>query len=160
MSKIMSNYKIMLVGMAGVGKTQYIRRCMGNKFEEKYIPTLSHYIYIVRCTTDIGNIIEFEVWDLAGQEMYDNNRREFYENSVGCIVMIDETKISHKIIHKISHGEYNKLPTIFVANKSDIKKNIGSGIDVFMSVKHNINIELPLLFLARKISNNPDLNFV
>ena len=161
------SYKIMLFGMSGVGKTEFINRINGSIFEPKHYPSTGYIMYLIRYKTNINIIIEFEVWDgpqsgppkgLGPQS--GPPKGLFYDNAVACIGMMDTSKISRKIVHEEYEKIGNKLPVVFVVNKCETKQNHSKLFPqkaVFISVKENINVELPLLILARQLCNNPNL---
>jgi hypothetical protein len=62
-------FKLVLVGDGGVGKTTFVKRHISGEFEKKYVPTLGAEVHPMDFTTDRGKIT-FNVWDTAGQEKY------------------------------------------------------------------------------------------
>ena len=66
-------FKLVLVGDGGVGKTTFVKRHLTGEFEKKYIPTLGVEVHPLKFTTNCG-VICFNVWDTAGQEDYDRLR--------------------------------------------------------------------------------------
>jgi hypothetical protein len=62
-------FKLVLVGDGGVGKTTFVKRHKTGEFEKKYVPTLGAEVHPMDFTTDRGKLI-FNVWDTAGQEKY------------------------------------------------------------------------------------------
>ena len=146
----MMSYKVVLFGMSGVGKTEFINKINGNLFESKHYPSLGYTIHLIRFNTNIGSIIEFEVWDGYPISL----------NAEACIGIMDTSKISRKIVHEDYEKIGGNLPVVFIVNKCETKQNHSRLFPqkaVFMSVKDNINVELPLLILARQLCNNPNL---
>ena len=78
--------KVILLGEAGVGKTNLIRRVMGLDFDKNLTSTvISSY-----CENDI--VIEklkysYQIWDTAGQEKFHSLNKLFIKNSKIVIVI-------------------------------------------------------------------------
>jgi len=62
-------FKLVLVGDGGVGKTTFVKRHVSGEFEKKYVPTLGAEVNPMPWTTNRGKLL-FNVWDTAGQEKY------------------------------------------------------------------------------------------
>ncbi len=62
-------FKLVLVGDGGVGKTTFVKRHKSGEFEKKYVPTLGAEVHPMDFVTDRGKLV-FNVWDTAGQEKY------------------------------------------------------------------------------------------
>ena len=80
-------FKLILVGDGGVGKTTFVKRHLTGEFEKKYVgmavliiwlynflniiptATLGVEVYPLRFFTNCGPI-QFNVWDTAGQEKF------------------------------------------------------------------------------------------
>jgi GTP-binding nuclear protein Ran len=60
-------FKLVLVGDGGVGKTTFVKRHLTGEFEKKYIATLGVEVHPMVFYTNHG-AIKFNVWDTAGQE--------------------------------------------------------------------------------------------
>ena len=60
-------FKLVLVGDGGVGKTTFVKRHLTGEFEKKYIATLGVEVHPMPFHTSKGQIL-FNVWDTAGQE--------------------------------------------------------------------------------------------
>ncbi len=60
-----AEFKLVLVGDGGVGKTTFVKRHLTGEFEKKYIATLGVEVHPMNFTTTHG-VIKFNVWDTAG----------------------------------------------------------------------------------------------
>ena len=58
-------FKLVLVGDGGVGKTTFVKRHLTGEFEKKYIATLGVEVHPMTFHTTKGPI-KFNVWDTAG----------------------------------------------------------------------------------------------
>lgn len=62
-------FKLVLVGDGGVGKTTFVKRHQTGEFEKKYIATVGAEVHQMPFSTTLGEM-RFNVWDTAGQEKY------------------------------------------------------------------------------------------
>jgi len=60
-------FKCVLIGDGGVGKTTFVKRHKTGEFEKRYIATIGVEVHPLKFMTSRGPII-FSVWDTAGQE--------------------------------------------------------------------------------------------
>lgn len=167
-------FKIVLIGDGGTGKTTYVKRHVTGEFEKKYVATLGVAVRKLEFFTNRGKII-FNVWDTAGQEKFGGLRDGYYIGAHGCIMMFDVTsRITYKNIPNW-HRDYirvnEKSPIVLCGNKVDIKdrkvkaKSIlfhrKTNIQYYdISAKSNYNFEKPFLYLARKLVGDNDLKFI
>ena len=63
------NFKLVLVGDGGVGKTTFVKRHLSGEFEKKYVATVGAEVHPMEFTTSKGKLM-FNVWDTAGQERF------------------------------------------------------------------------------------------
>ena len=66
--KATPEFKLILVGDGGVGKTTFVKRHLTGEFEKKYVATLGVEVHPLNFHTNRG-AIKFNVWDTAGQEV-------------------------------------------------------------------------------------------
>ena len=118
--------KVLCLGDGAVGKTSLIRRFAQNKFEKSYLETLG--VDITDKIVSVSNKnLKMVIWDMAGQDRYKNYRSAFYQGTEALIVVADVTNpttFDNLQIWKKEIDQYLgvQLPTIFLANKCDLKE--------------------------------------
>ena len=94
-------FKLLLVGDGGVGKTTLVKRHRTGEFEKKYIPTLGVEVHPLKFNTNGGEIC-FNVWDTAGQEKFDKLHASYYFGADCCILVFDVTrKITYRNLYDL-----------------------------------------------------------
>lgn len=84
--------KTVIVGDAGVGKTCIARRQFMKHFDPQTEPTMGAEFYEGTKPMKDGNLLKFEVWDTAGQEVYPALAPVFFKESRIAILVFDVTK--------------------------------------------------------------------
>lgn len=116
-------YKVVVLGDGGVGKTTLILRYTEKRFREDYIPTIGVQWTVKEIDRD-GNHIKLLLWDLAGQAQFSRIRRGFYEGSNAAIVVFDVTNVE-----SLNHvGDWlqeiqkncGTIPCFLLGNKIDL----------------------------------------
>lgn len=123
-SKSSHEYKILLLGDVGVGKTSTMRRFVSATFKENYKPTLGAEILIKEVTFDNKTIL-LQIWDLAGAYNFKNIRPNFYKKTDGAFLICDLTRADTLNDLENWKGEVNKSihydPIyLIIGNKSDL----------------------------------------
>ena len=110
--------KIALIGIAGTGKTSFIKKLQDNTFILNWKPTCGKQN--TRITR--GNVI-YDITEFSGREFYVPEMRIPLEGFDRVICMVNETKISYvSTIKYHDHINTSSIPTIFVRTKSDISE--------------------------------------
>ena len=167
-------FKVILVGDGGCGKTTFVKRHLTGEFEKHYVATIGAEVHPMNFKTNYGEV-RFCVWDTAGQERFAGLRDGYYIGATCAIIMFDVTsRITYKNVptwyRDITRVTEN-IPIVLLGNKVDVKdrkvkarqinfhrkKNI-QYYDV--SAKSNYNFEKPFLYLSRTLSKKTDLVFV
>ena len=170
----MPEFKLILVGDGGVGKTTFVKRHLTGEFEKKYVATLGVEVHPLVFHTNRGPI-KFNVWDTAGQERFGGLRDGYYIQGQCAIVMFDVTsRITYKNVpnwHRDLTRVCENIPIVLTGNKVEIKdRKVKAKQITFhrkknlqyydISAKSNYNFEKPFLWLARKLVGDPNLVFV
>ena len=170
----MPEFKLILVGDGGVGKTTFVNRHLTGEFEKKYVATLGVEVHPLVFHTNRGPI-KFNVWDTAGQERFGGLRDGYYIQGQCAIVMFDVTsRITYKNVpnwHRDLTRVCENIPIVLTGNKVEIKdRKVKAKQITFhrkknlqyydISAKSNYNFEKPFLWLARKLCGDNNLHFV
>lgn len=170
-------FKLLLVGDGGVGKTTLVKRHLTGEFEKKYIPTRKVEVHPLKFNTNCVTLA-FNVWDTAGQEKFCGLRDGYYIQGQCAIIMFDVTsRVTYKNVPNWHRGILRvceKIPIVLVGNKVDIidihcrqvkakairfhRKHNLQYFDII--ARSNYNTEKPFLWLARRLTNQPQLQFV
>lgn len=167
-------FKVILVGDGGVGKTSLCKRHVSGEFQKSYIPTLGVQVHAMKFSTNCGEVV-FNVWDTAGQEKFGGLRDGYYVHAQCCIVMFDVTsRVTYQNVPKWVDDVWRVcpgIPIVLVGNKVDVAErqvkaqqityHRKKGIQYYdISVMSNFNFEKPFLYLARTLAGQKDLTFV
>ena len=160
----MSVYKILLLGECETGKTSYMQKLFNGFFTDKYIPSPSHDTEISRLVipTSIG-ILYFNIWDFSGKSNYVSDHET--KTADGFIIMMDNRPPMARSLIQANINTNKSIVTVYnkcdLLTTSDMEEEVEGNIDnIYMSVKNEINLDLPILYLARKLTNNSDLTIM
>lgn len=172
MSATNIEFKIVLVGDGGVGKTTYLNQLLFEEFRQEYRPTMGAEVLPVVINTTMGKI-QLNIWDCAGQEQFCGLKDGYYLQADGGIIMVDDRKIS---LNRVAQNARDirrmatDAPVVMVVNKMEVldhktRKYIGdeySGLPVIgvsAKTKNHRNWD-PILYLARRLMKCDDLDFI
>lgn len=149
-----NNYsiKIILIGDTTVGKTALKVRFTDNYFKKDLKSTLgvdfgSKEIKGEYSSTDIlfTGVYRFtakmNVWDAAGQSVYDKIRSIYYRDAKGAIIAYDVANmVTFRNLDKwVQELEENcgKVPVLLVGNKTDLERKVSREEGLDYAMKHN-----------------------
>ncbi|MFX1533606.1 MAG: Rab family GTPase [Promethearchaeota archaeon] len=122
-------FKIVLGGDGAVGKTSLRKNYMGEQFEIEYLQTMGADFALYE--TEIGDtIIKYQIWDLAGQPIFSEVVKGYYEGCAGAMMVYDVTRpesldnLKNWIGDLINYG--GLMPIVIVGNKIDIDRVVGT----------------------------------
>ena len=164
-------FKLVLVGDGGVGKTTFVKRHLTGEFEKKYIATLGVEVHPMPFHTTKGSVI-FNVWDTAGQEKLGGLRDGYYIGGNCGIIMFDVcSRITYSNVpkwYKDLTRVCEAIPIVLVGNKVDVKdRKVKAKQITFhrkknlqyydISAKSNYQFEKPFVWLLRRMTNDNTL---
>ncbi|XP_035309510.1 GTPase KRas-like isoform X1 [Cricetulus griseus] len=120
----MTEYKLVVVGADGVGKSALTIQLIQNLFVDEYDPTIEDS-YRKQVVID-GEICHLDILDTAGQEEYSAMRDQYMRTGEGflCVFAMNNTKSFEAIHHyreqikRVKDAE--DVPMVLVGNKCDL----------------------------------------
>ena len=169
-----AEFKLILCGDGGTGKTTFVKRHLTGEFEKKYIATIGVEVHPMDFYTSRGKI-RFMVWDTAGQEKLASLRDGYYIGAKCAIIMFDVcSRITYKNVpkwYKDVTRVCENIPIVLVGNKVDVAdRKVKArqilfprkhGIQYYdVSAKSNYQFEKPFLWLLKRLTGDPNLTLV
>ena len=169
-----AEFKLILCGDGGTGKTTFVKRHLTGEFEKKYIATIGVEVHPMDFYTSRGKI-RFMVWDTAGQEKLASLRDGYYIGAKCAIIMFDVcSRITYKNVpkwYKDVTRVCENIPIVLVGNKVDVAdRKVKArqilfprkhGIQYYdISAKSNYQFEKPFLWLLKRLTGDPNLTLV
>ena len=130
------NYKIILIGNSGVGKTSFYRKIITGEFNEKNISTIGIEKKTLDLTIDIKKDGKKEkkkfvvsLFDTAGQEKFRSVTLNYYKGSDGIFLLYDITDKSsfenvktwiESIKDSLGRNKDSKYAVVLIGNKLDL----------------------------------------
>ena len=120
------NFKIIIIGDSGVGKSCLSLRATKNVFEALYSPTIGFEFMTFFIKVE-GRPIKLQVWDTCGQEVYRSLISSFYNNSSLAIVVysIDNEDSFNNLEFWLNELRTKGNPDInifLIGNKADLEE--------------------------------------
>lgn len=174
-SKDLTEYKLVVVGGGGVGKSALTIQFIQSHFVEEYDPTIEDS-YRKQCVID-DEVAVLDILDTAGQEEFSAMREQYMHTGEGFLLVysiIDRNSFEEipKFYRQILRvKDRSEFPMILVANKADLEservvpKMEGEEVAqqlkvkyVEASAKHKLNVEKAFHDLVRVIrqAQKPD----
>ncbi|MFX1490617.1 MAG: Rab family GTPase, partial [Promethearchaeota archaeon] len=159
-----ANFKIVVCGDPGVGKTSTILRFTENAFLRTYVATLGVSISekVIKVNNDLINLI---LWDIAGQSKFEIMRRHFYKGAEAVILIFDLTNrrsfdsISNwfRDIQKNIIPYQEKFFGFILGNKEDLKAERKVSLEEARQVAESLHLEY--LETSAKTGKNVEESF-
>ncbi|KAI8147067.1 ras family-domain-containing protein [Fennellomyces sp. T-0311] len=119
-------YKLVMVGGGGVGKSALTIQFIQSQFVDEYDPTIEDS-YRKQCVIDSETAL-LDVLDTAGQEEYSAMREQYMRNGEGFLLVyastsrlsFEEISTFHQQISRVK--DRDSFPMVLVANKCDLEQ--------------------------------------
>ncbi|MFW9779223.1 MAG: GTP-binding protein [Candidatus Heimdallarchaeota archaeon] len=127
-------WKIVLAGDGAVGKTSLRRSYLGEGFDAEYKATMGADFALY--DTSVGDTqIRWQIWDLAGQPVFRDVTKAYYDRIFGGVLVYDITRGEtldsiEKWLEDLwaNSGREPKVPVVLLANKIDLREEGGETI--------------------------------
>ena len=120
-----TNFKVIIIGDSGVGKSSILKRAVKGKFDTDYQATIGfEFLLLYYIVNDYK--IKLQIWDTCGQEMYRSLVQGFYRNTSLAVLCYDiSDKKSYEgldiWIKDIRSRLNEEVPIFITGNKSDLE---------------------------------------
>ena len=84
-------FKIIIIGDAGVGKSNILVRYLKDEFDNTKAPTVGVEFASKMVKVD-EDYAKLQIWDTAGQEKFKATSKQYFRNAAGIILVYDITK--------------------------------------------------------------------
>jgi len=116
--------KICMLGAYAVGKTSLVRRFVKDIFSERYETTIG--VKILKKDLEIGGVpITLLLWDLHGEDDFQDVRTSYLRGSSGYILVADGTRAdtldTAGRLHDLARENLGAIPFVLLLNKSDLR---------------------------------------
>lgn len=157
-------FKIVAVGLGGVGKTSLIRRFATGKFDDNYMMTLG-VDFTTKFLTVQQKKVKIVCADTSGQPYYGSVRPQYYEGANAAIIIFDLTNRHSfdsvtKWIKELE--EYvDNIPIAIVGNKLDLtlKNDSARRIELKEGEEFSESVGMTYFETSAKTSENVDQVF-
>ncbi|XP_070605083.1 GTP-binding protein Di-Ras3 [Erythrolamprus reginae] len=136
-----NDYRVVVFGAAGVGKSSLVLRFIQGTFRETYIPTVEDtYRQVISCDK---NICTLQITDTTGSHQFPAMQRLSISKghafmlvySVTSMQSVEDLQPIYEQICQIK-GDVQKVPIILVGNKSDDpQREVGTGEGEVLATK-------------------------
>ena len=121
------NFKIIVIGDSGVGKSCLTTKAVKNNFEEYYTATVGFEFLTFNLKLN-DNVIKLQIWDTCGQEIYKSLISNFYRNSALAIMLYsidnkDSFVHTENWLNEVKNLANPDIRIFLVGNKSDLEGN-------------------------------------
>ncbi|KAJ5074807.1 ras-related rab5 [Anaeramoeba ignava] len=118
-------FKVVLIGESGVGKSCLVIRLTKDIFQPFHISTIGSSFYTKIFSFKEDEEIKLEIWDTAGQERYNSLTRMYFRDAVGAICVYDITNKDtffevKKRIQELK-SESLDITILLIGNKIDLE---------------------------------------
>eukprot|EP01087_Luapelamoeba_hula_P015707 TRINITY_DN471_c0_g1_i1.p1 TRINITY_DN471_c0_g1~~TRINITY_DN471_c0_g1_i1.p1 ORF type:complete len:201 (+),score=43.33 TRINITY_DN471_c0_g1_i1:93-695(+) len=119
-------FKLVLLGQAGVGKSNLVLRFVKGEFHENNESTIGAAFLTQTVALSDNTMVKFEIWDTAGQERFNSLAPMYYRGAQAALVVYDITNESSfnrakAWVKELQTQGTSKMIIALVGNKSDLE---------------------------------------
>jgi len=141
-------WKIVIIGDPAVGKTSIRRKYLGETTLKEYIYTIGADFATKRIKISDNLTVQYQIFDLAGQQRFDKVRATFYSGCQAAILVYDVTDNNSlknlpkwvKEAKKNSNGDIETF--VIVGNKIDLKDSKQSNEGLLKKIHNDLSREM------------------
>ena len=156
------NFKFVVIGDTGAGKSSVLLRFADNAFQDSYMATVA-VDFRHRTVTVNGESCKLQIWDTAGQERYRTITSAYYRGAEAIVMVYDVT--NQESIRHINDwmAEVNRYAApdtckLLIGNKCDLESQRVVPIATAKSFAEELNI--PFIETSAKEGVNVDKAFI
>ena len=168
----MTDFKVVVLGDKGVGKTCLVLRFIEGFFSPKQQSTIGAFFLTKKVTLSDGFTLKMQLWDTAGQERFRAMAPMYYRGAASAIVCFDITnedsfaKMKDWVEELRQNCDPDSLVLVVACNKCDLEDervvstnqghNLGKEFNceyIETSAKLKINVNEIFFSLIRQINN-------
>jgi len=121
-------YKILMLGDSGSGKTSILIRYTNDTFTPTFITTIGIDFKIKTIKIE-DKILKLQIWDTAGQERFRSITESYYRGAYAIVLLYDVTNRNTFLniknwMESISKNVSSKTKVVLVGNKIDVDKSL------------------------------------
>ena len=158
------NFKLVVLGDSGVGKTTLIHRYVDNEFRADFKATIGADFNSKTIRVD-GQDVDLQIWDTAGEERFHSVGAAFYRGTDGCILVYDVTQREsfnrlkgwENDLFRKSGIDAQDFPIVVFGNKADLQGQ--RQITAEEGEQYGIQNEVPVFEVSAVSGQNLDKGF-
>lgn len=141
-------FKLVIIGDPAVGKTSIRRKYLGETTNKEYIYTIGADFATKRLKISKDLSVQYQIFDLAGQQKFDKVRATFYSGVQAAILVYDITDNNTlrnipKWIRETKKNNDGTLETfVLVGNKIDLKDKKKSNDVLLKKIQQELSKEM------------------
>jgi len=114
------------MGDGAVGKSALRKRYLKGEFDSNYLMTIGADFAVCDTAVD-GHLAKLQIWDLSGQDRFDQVRSLYYKGSHGAVLAYDVTRrdtylnAERWISELLKNLKGPSIPIILLGNKVDLR---------------------------------------
>lgn len=121
--------KLVILGNPKVGKTSLRRSYLGKSFQTNYLSTISADFSILPYQMNKTTKVTAQIWDIAGQSLYDATHPKYFMGSHSALIVFDVTNREsfesvHRWFARFDELSNSAVTITIVGNKIDLEELI------------------------------------